>query len=62
MDGDRICAACGHVGPPTEDSTCSKCGSEDVFPYGTDEEKAEHEAICEEDVERRRREQDRFDY
>jgi len=57
----RICTECGHVGEAVQKefenglsgNVCSSCGSEDVFPYETEEEISEHDAICAERVERR---------
>jgi predicted nucleic acid-binding Zn-ribbon protein len=58
MKKKHICTACGHIATPVLQSfpnglsgdVCAKCGSEDVFPYGTKKEIAEHKAACELDV------------
>jgi predicted nucleic acid-binding Zn-ribbon protein len=57
----RICTECGHVGEAVRKdfgnglsgNVCATCGSEDVFPYETEEEIAEHDAICAAREERR---------
>lgn len=54
MKHKHICTGCGAVKVPVTKSfgnglsgdVCPDCGSEDVFPYETKKEKAEHKAAC----------------